>query len=49
MVTGFRRGQQFKPKKYKNSIYQHTIQKILNIEENGGLVLQSDRKEVEDN
>lgn len=46
MVTGFRRGDQFKPKKYKNSIYQHTIQKILNVEK-GELILQSERKQGE--
>lgn len=48
MVTGFRRGQQFKPKKYKGSVYQHTIQKILKMEGDGTLVLQSERKKVED-
>ncbi|MGL6184736.1 MAG: PHP domain-containing protein [Clostridium chrysemydis] len=43
MITGFRRGDQFKPKKYKNSIYQHTVQKILEVDENGLLTLQSER------
>lgn len=47
MITGFRRGQQFKPKKYKGSIYQHTIQKILKVEEDGMLVLQSERRRDE--
>ncbi|MEG2786446.1 MAG: PHP domain-containing protein [Romboutsia sp.] len=45
MITGFRRGDQFKPKKYKNSIYQHTVQKIIAIDENGVLELQSERVE----
>jgi DNA polymerase-3 subunit alpha len=43
MVTGFRRGDQFKPKRYKDSIYQHAVQKILEIKENGDLVLQGER------
>lgn len=45
MITGFRRGDQFKPKKYKNSIYQHTVQKILDIDEQGILTLQNERVE----
>lgn len=48
LVTGFRRGDQFKPKRYKNSIYRHTVQKILEIKENGDLVLQNDRVELVD-
>lgn len=43
MVTGFRRGDQFKPKRYKNSIYQHALSKIIEIKENGDLILQNDR------
>jgi DNA polymerase-3 subunit alpha len=43
MVTGFRRGDQFKPKRYKDSIYQHALSKIIEIKENGNLVLQNDR------
>lgn len=43
MITGYRRGDQFAPKKYKNSIYQHTVQKILDIDKNGILTLQSER------
>ena len=45
MITGFRRGDQFKPKKYKNSIYQHSVQKINEIDDNGILTLQSERVE----
>lgn len=45
MITGFRRGDQFKPKKYKNSVYQHTVQKILDIDEDGVLTLQNERVE----
>lgn len=47
MITGFRRGDQFKPKKYKNSVYQHTVQKILDIDEQGILTLQNERVEGE--
>jgi DNA polymerase-3 subunit alpha len=43
LVTGFRRGDQFKPKRYKDSIYQHAISKITEIKENGDLLLQNDR------
>lgn len=45
LVTGFRRGDQFKPKKYSNSIYKHTVQMIERIEDNG-LVLKSERVRV---
>lgn len=43
LITGFRRGDVFKPKRYSNSVYQHAVQKILEIKDNGELVLQSDR------
>lgn len=43
IVTGYRRGDQFKPKKYKDSVYNHTVQKIVDIKDNGDLVLQSER------
>ena len=43
LVTGFRRGDIFKPKRYKNSIYQHSIQRIVEVKEDGTLILQSDR------
>jgi DNA polymerase-3 subunit alpha len=43
LVTGIRKGDTFKPKRYSNSIYQHALQKIIEIKENGELVLQSDR------
>lgn len=42
LVTGFRRGDTFKPKRYKNSIYQHAIALIESIDD-GELVLKSDR------
>lgn len=46
LITGFRRGDIFKPKRYTNSIYQHTVQKILEIKEDGTLILQSERVQV---
>ena len=47
-VVGFRREGVFIPKKYRGSVYRHTIQKITEVKENGEIRLQSERKEVED-
>lgn len=38
MVVGFRRGDYFFPRKYFNSVYQHTITRITNFNENTGRV-----------
>ena len=46
MVTGFRRGDIFKPKRYKNSIYQHALSKIIEVKENNELILQNDRVQL---
>ena len=46
MVTGFRRGDIFKPKRYKNSIYQHALSKIVEVREDNELVLQNDRVQL---
>lgn len=46
MITGFRRGNNFIPKTYKNSIYQHTVALIEDIDENGGLSLQTERIKI---
>lgn len=43
LITGFRREGNFIPKKYKNSIYQHTVALIEKVNENGDLVLQLER------
>jgi len=43
LVTGFRRGDIFKPKRYRDSIYQHSISKIIEVKNNGNLILQNDR------
>lgn len=47
LVTGFRREEMFIPKRYKNSVYQHTVCKIQDIEEDGRLILQSERANVD--
>lgn len=46
IVTGFRRGNKFVPRKYKNSIYQHTVALITEIGKNGDITLQTERSEV---
>lgn len=46
LVTGFRRGEQFLPKRYKNSIYQHSVSKITSIDKDGLLDLQSERVNI---
>ena len=37
LITGFRRGDTFIPKVYKNSVFQHAIYLITDIEENGDI------------
>jgi len=43
LITGFRRGDQFIPKKYVDSAYRHTLQLIIDIDDKGELKLQSER------
>ena len=43
LITGYRRDTQFVPKNYKDSIFKHSVQLILNVDEDGKLELQSDR------
>ena len=43
MITGYRREDQFIPKKYSDSIYKHTVQIIEEVLDDGGLLLKSDR------
>ena len=43
MVTGFRSGEQFIPKNYKDSIYKHSVQLIKGLDDKGILTLVSDR------
>lgn len=46
LMYGFRIGDQFKPRKYSQSIFQHTVMKILSIKENGELIVQIERPKV---
>lgn len=46
LFTGFRRGNKFIPRKYKNSVFQHTVALIQDIDQYGNLILQSERAEV---
>jgi DNA polymerase III subunit alpha len=46
LISGFRRGNNFIPKVYKNSIYQHTVALIEDIDEYGNLVLSTERVQV---
>lgn len=48
LVTGYRREDQFVPKKYMDSAYRHTLQLITEIDEQGNLKLQSERAGEED-
>lgn len=51
LITGYRRDTQFVPRKYSDSLYKHSVQLIKSIDDNGELVLTSDRadKEREEN
>ena len=48
LITGYRREDQFVPKKYVDSAYRHTLQLITDIDEEGNLKLQSERIGEED-
>jgi DNA polymerase-3 subunit alpha len=48
MVTGYRRDDQFIPKKYIDSAFKHTLQLITEINSDGSLKLQSERVGEED-
>lgn len=43
IITGFRRDEQFVPRVYKDSIFNHSVQLIKEITEKNELVIQSDR------
>lgn len=47
MVTGYRRDNQFRPLKYSDSIYQHTVCLIDKIDEEGNLYLTTERTRVD--
>jgi len=44
LVVGFRRDEQFVPRKYTGSIFQHTIMKITELNQDGTVELQLERK-----
>lgn len=46
ILTGYRRGNQFIPKRYKNSVYNTTIALIDNVLDNGELSLITERAEI---
>lgn len=46
IVSGFRRGHQFRVKRYQNTIYQHAICKITDIDGNGNLAYLDNRVEL---
>jgi len=46
LVTGYRRDDQFIPKKYIDSAYRHTLQLVKDIDDKGDLVLQTERIDV---
>lgn len=46
LVTGFRRGNQFRPKRYSNSIYQHALCKITQLHEDGTVSYQDERAQI---
>ena len=43
LITGFRSDEFFIPKIYKDSIYKHSTQLILDLMDDGQLLLQSER------
>lgn len=45
-VAGFRRGDQWVPRVYADSVFKHTINKIININTNGSLDLQMERIKI---
>lgn len=46
LITGFRRENNFIPKTYKNSVYQHTVALINDVDEHGNLSLTLERVKV---
>ena len=47
VVAGSRRDDSFRPMIYKDTIYQHTVNKIQEIHSDGTLLLQSERTKVD--
>lgn len=47
IITGIRYEQNFKPMRYNDTIYQHTCNKILEVYDNGDLLVASERARVD--
>lgn len=47
LICGYRRGSQFRPYKYTDSIYSHTVTLITDVHENGDITIQSERYGLE--
>jgi len=47
VVAGTRRGDGFRPQTYKDTIYLHTVNRIERVNEDGTLLLQSERTKIE--
>ena len=43
LITGIRRGANFIPKVYKNSVYENPIELVVNVDDNGKLLLREER------
>lgn len=48
LITGYRRGDRFYPKKYNDSAFRHTTQLITDIDKKGKIQIQSERVNVDE-
>ena len=46
LVVGYRRGDTFVAKRYAQTRYQHTVQLITNVKEDGSLIMKQDRTRI---
>lgn len=46
LVCGFRREEQFVPRKYADTIFKHTVNKIIDIHDDGTLLVQQERTKI---
>ncbi|MGG1444913.1 hypothetical protein ABE354_23255 [Brevibacillus laterosporus] len=46
LIAGYRRGAQFRPYKYVDSVYSHTVSLIEDIGENGDLLVKTEREKI---
>lgn len=49
IVSGYRRGDDFSVRKYKNSVYQHQLQRIVKVNKDGTADIQTERYGAEEN